>query len=126
MSNITKELTTIYKYDYADQENFNTGDDTFVFHGSYAFNGAIYILVPKNKEVDIASQPASVTLSKVTDLDEIAALACNLGFGVYPSQGSDEKIAILKTFGYDLINEYTDIDGIKEASQTWINDNLVI
>mgnify|MGYP003146703393 FL=1 len=125
MSDITNELHTIYKYDWTGMEDFDPGDDDFVFHGGYAMNGSIYILVPKNKESDVADQPAKASLSKVTDLDEIAAIACNMGFGQYPAHPVDEKIAILKTFGYDLIDEYTDVNGIRAASSAWIADNLV-
>lgn len=66
-------------------------------------------------------QPSGVTPTAVTDLGEVAMLATNIGIEHYPLALSDEKIAAFKTWGYDLINKYTDKQGIQEAAETWLN-----
>ena len=57
----------------------------------------------------------------VTKMDEVAMLATHIGIEHYPLQLTDEKIAAFKTWGYDLIKEYTDKQGIQEAAEKWLN-----
>tara|TARA_B100000287_G_scaffold399358_1_gene417556 strand:- start:32938 stop:33321 length:384 start_codon:yes stop_codon:yes gene_type:complete len=115
------QAITIYKFPLTGESDFNTGDDDFEFVGAYRFMGNGYIFVPKTKVSKIATQPDEAKLSKVTNMKEIAAFYINSGISVFPQGHDENKLASFKTWGYDLIDEYTDVKGIEEASAEWMN-----
>jgi len=118
---IPDQAITIYKFPITGEADFDTGDDDFEFVGVFRFMGSGYIFVPKTKVSKMASQPDEAKLSKVTNMKEIAAFYINSGIGIHPDGHDENKLASFKTWGYDLIDEYTDVAGIKEASAEWMN-----
>lgn len=110
--------TVIYSFDHkSGAETFDPGDDDFVFQGVHQLLTATkdlgIIMVPKDKVSDIATQPASAKLTEVKDLQLVAFMACYMGWDAQPDNYTDEKGEVLKDYGYDLIKEYKDYDGIQ-------------
>ena len=110
--------TVIYSFDHkSGAETFDPGDDDFVFQGVHQLLTATkdlgIIMVPKDKVSDIATQPASAKLTEVKDLQLVAFMACYMGWDVQPSDYTPDKIEVLKDYGYDLIKEYKDEEGIQ-------------
>ena len=69
--------------------------------------------MPKHKD--------DIKPTAVTKLDEVAMLITSIGIEHYPLVLTDEKIEAFKTWGYDLIKEYTDKQGIQEVAEKWLS-----
>ena len=109
--------TVIYSFDHTSGgETFDGSGDDFIFQGVYPLvtptKNLGIIFVPKDKVSDIGEQPASARLTEVKDLQLVAYMACYMGWDVQPDNYTDEKGALLKDYGYDLVKEYKDYDGI--------------
>jgi len=117
--------TVIYSFDHSTgRETFEPSGDDFVFDGVYNIvtesKNLGVIFVPKDKVTDISPQPDTAELTEVTDLGLVALIACRLGWNTNHSQLSDEKIALLKDYGYDLKKKYKDNEGIEAAAQDFL------
>jgi len=117
--------TVIYSFDHSTgRETFEPSGDDFVFDGVYRVvtnsKDLGIIFVAKDKVSDIGEQPESAELSEVTDLNLVALIACRLGWSNITSALSDDKVAILKDYGYDLIKKFKDSEGIEAAALDYV------
>jgi hypothetical protein len=117
--------TVIYSFDHSTgRETFEPSGDDFVFDGVYRVvtnsKDLGIIFVPKDKVTDITPQPDTAELKEVTDLGLVAVIACRVGWKTNFSQLSDEKIAVLKDYGYDLIKKFKNNEGIEAAAQEYL------
>ncbi len=117
-NNKDKKLT-LYKMSFEDNHKWQVDFD-WEWSGGYVMKNNTYFFVNANGKKKFPDQEEEIVVEEVKDLKEVAALANNIAMGPQTPWITDEKVAQYKTWGYDLIKEFTDNEGIKEAADEWL------
>ena len=117
-NNLDKKLT-LYKMSFEDNQKWQV-DFEWEWSGGFAMKNNTYFFVNANGKKKFPDQDEEITVEEVKDLKEVASLAANIAIGPQTPWLTDEKVAQYKTWGYDLIKEFTDNEGIQEAADEWI------
>lgn len=117
-NNLDKKLT-LYKMSFEDNQKWQVDFD-WEWSGGFAMKNNTYFFVNANGKKKFPDQDEEITVEEVKDLKEVASLAANIAIGPQTPWLTDEKVAQYKTWGYDLIKEFTDNEGIQEAADEWI------
>ena len=117
-NNKDKKLT-LYKMSFEDNHKRQVDFD-WEWSGGYVMKNNTYFFVNANGKKKFPDQEEEIVVEEVKDLKEVAALANNIAMGPQTPWITDEKVAQYKTWGYDLIKEFTDNEGIKEAADEWL------
>ena len=117
-NNLDKKLT-LYKMSFEDNHKWQVDFD-WEWSGGYVMKNNTYFFVNANGKKKFPDQEEEIVVEEVKDLKEVAALANNIAMGPQTPWITDEKVAQYKTWGYDLIKEFTDNEGIKEAADEWL------
>tara|TARA_B100000424_G_scaffold271708_1_gene276023 strand:+ start:8483 stop:8854 length:372 start_codon:yes stop_codon:yes gene_type:complete len=117
-NNLDKKLT-LYKMSFEDNKKWQVDFD-WEWSGGYVMKNNTYFFVNANGKKKFPDQDEEITVEEVKDLKEVASLAANIAMGPQTPWLTDEKVAQYKTWGYDLIKEFTDNEGIQEAADEWI------
>ena len=117
-NNLDKKLT-LYKMSFKDNQKWQVDFD-WEWSGGYVMKNNTYFFVNANGKKKFPDQEEEIVVEEVKDLKEVAALANNIAMGPQTPWITDEKVAQYKTWGYDLIKEFTDNEGIQEAADEWI------
>ena len=117
-NNLDKKLT-LYKMSFEDNKKWQVDFD-WEWSGGFVMLSNTYFFVNANGKKKFPDQDEEIVVSEVKDLKEIAALAANIAMGPQTPWLTDEKVAQYKTWGYDLIKEFTDNEGIQKAADEWI------
>ena len=116
--NLDKKLT-LYKMSFEDNKKWQVDFD-WEWSGGFSMKNNTYFFVNANGKKKFPDQDDEITVEEVKDLKEVASLAANIAMGPQTPWLTDEKVAQYKTWGYDLIKEFTDNEGIQEAADEWI------
>ena len=116
--NLDKKLT-LYKMSFEDNKKWQVDFD-WEWSGGFAMKNNTYFFVNANGKKKFPDQDEEITVEEVKDLKEVASLAANIAMGPQTPWLTDEKVAQYKTWGYDLIKEFTDNEGIQKAADEWI------
>lgn len=116
--NLDKKLT-LYKMSFEDNKKWQVDFD-WEWSGGFSMKNNTYFFVNANGKKKFPDQDEEITIEEVKDLKEVASLAANIAMGPQTPWLTDEKVAQYKTWGYDLIKEFTDNEGIQEAADEWI------
>ena len=116
--NLDKKLT-LYKMSFEDNKKWQVDFD-WEWSGGFSMKNNTYFFVNANGKKKFPDQDEEITVEEVKDLKEVASLAANIAMGPQTPWLTDEKVAQYKTWGYDLIKEFTDNEGIQEAADEWI------
>lgn len=116
--NLDKKLT-LYKMSFEDNKKWQVDFD-WEWSGGFTMKNNTYFFVNANGKKKFPDQDDEITVEEVKDLKEVASLAANIAMGPQTPWLTDEKVAQYKTWGYDLIKEFTDNEGIQEAADEWI------
>ena len=116
--NLDKKLT-LYKMSFEDNKKWQVDFD-WEWSGGFTMKNNTYFFVNANGKKKFPDQAEEIEVSEVKDLKEVASLAANVAMGPQTPWLTDEKVAQYKTWGYDLIKEFTDNEGIQEAADEWI------
>ena len=95
-------------------------DFDWEWSGGFSMKNNTYFFVNANGKKKFPDQDEEITVEEVKDLKEVASLAANIAMGPQTPWLTDEKVAQYKTWGYDLIKEFTDNEGIQKAADEWI------
>ena len=95
-------------------------DFDWEWSGGFVMKNNTYFFVNANGKKKFPDQDEEITVSEVKDLKEVATFAANIAIGPQTPWLTDEKVAQYKTWGYDLIKEFTNNDGIQKAADEWI------
>ena len=117
-NNLDKKLT-LYKMSFEDNKKWQVDFD-WEWSGGFSMKNNTYFFVNANGKKKFPDQDEEITVEEVKDLKEVASLAANIAMGPQTPWLTDEKVAQYKTWGYDLIKEFTDNEGIQEAADEWI------
>lgn len=117
-NNLDKKLT-LYKMSFEDNKKWQVDFD-WEWSGGFTMKNNTYFFVNANGKKKFPDQDDEITVEEVKDLKEVASLAANIAMGPQTPWLTDEKVAQYKTWGYDLIKEFTDNEGIQEAADEWI------
>lgn len=117
-NNLDKKLT-LYKMSFEDNKKWQVDFD-WEWSGGFTMKNNTYFFVNANGKKKFPDQDEEITIEEVKDLKEVASLAANIAMGPQTPWLTDEKVAQYKTWGYDLIKEFTDNEGIQEAADEWI------
>jgi hypothetical protein len=117
-NNLDKKLT-LYKMSFEDNQKWQVDFD-WEWSGGFAMKNNTYFFVNANGKKKFPDQEEEIVVTEVKDLKEVAALANNIAIGPQTPWITDEKVAQYKTWGYDLIKEFTDNEGIVEAANEWL------
>ncbi len=117
-NNLDKKLT-LYKMSFEDNKKWQVDFD-WEWSGGFSMKNNTYFFVNANGKKKFPDQDEEITIEEVKDLKEVASLAANIAMGPQTPWLTDEKVAQYKTWGYDLIKEFTDNEGIQEAADEWI------
>ena len=117
-NNLDKKLT-LYKMSFEDNKKWQVDFD-WEWSGGFSMKNNTYFFVNANGKKKFPDQDEEITIEEVKDLKEVASLAANIAIGPQTPWLTDEKVAQYKTWGYDLIKEFTDNEGIQEAADEWI------
>lgn len=117
-NNLDKKLT-LYKMSFEDNKKWQVDFD-WEWSGGFSMKNNTYFFVNANGKKKFPDQDEEITVEEVKDLKEVASLAANIAIGPQTPWLTDEKVAQYKTWGYDLIKEFTDNEGIQEAADEWI------
>ena len=117
--NNLKSKLTLYKMSFEDNKKWQVDFD-WEWSGGYVMKNNTYFFVNANGKKKFPDQEEEIVVEEVKDLKEVAALANNIAMGPQTPWITDEKVAQYKTWGYDLIKEFTDNEGIKEAADEWL------
>lgn len=117
-NNLDKKLT-LYKMSFEDNKKWQVDFD-WEWSGGFTMKNNTYFFVNANGKKKFPDQDEEITVEEVKDLKEVASLAANIAIGPQTPWLTDEKVAQYKTWGYDLIKEFTDNEGIQEAADEWI------
>ncbi len=117
-NNLDKKLT-LYKMSFEDNKKWQVDFD-WEWSGGFSMKNNTYFFVNANGKKKFPDQDDEITVEEVKDLKEVASLAANIAMGPQTPWLTDEKVAQYKTWGYDLIKEFTDNEGIQEAADEWI------
>ena len=116
--NLDKKLT-LYKMSFEDNKKWQVDFD-WEWSGGFSMKNNTYFFVNANGKKKFPDQAEEIEVSEVKDLKEVASLAANVAMGPQTPWLTDEKVAQYKTWGYDLIKEFTDNEGIQKAADEWI------
>jgi len=116
--NLDKKLT-LYKMSFEDNKKWQVDFD-WEWSGGFTMKNNTYFFVNANGKKKFPDQDDEITVEEVKDLKEVASLAANIAMGPQTPWLTDEKVAQYKTWGYDLIKEFTDNEGIQKAADEWI------
>ena len=116
--NLDKKLT-LYKMSFEDNKKWQVDFD-WEWSGGFSMKNNTYFFVNANGKKKFPDQDDEITVEEVKDLKEVASLAANIAMGPQTPWLTDEKVAQYKTWGYDLIKEFTDNEGIQKAAEEWI------
>ena len=116
--NLDKKLT-LYKMSFEDNKKWQVDFD-WEWSGGFSMKNNTYFFVNANGKKKFPDQDDEITVEEVKDLKEVASLAANIAMGPQTPWLTDEKVAQYKTWGYDLIKEFTDNEGIQKAADEWI------
>lgn len=116
--NLDKKLT-LYKMSFEDNKKWQVDFD-WEWSGGFTMKNNTYFFVNANGKKKFPDQAEEIEVSEVKDLKEVASLAANVAMGPQTPWLTDEKVAQYKTWGYDLIKEFTDNKGIQKAADEWI------
>lgn len=116
--NLDKKLT-LYKMSFEDNKKWQVDFD-WEWSGGFTMKNNTYFFVNANGKKKFPDQDEEITIEEVKDLKEVASLAANIAMGPQTPWLTDEKVAQYKTWGYDLIKEFTDNEGIQKAADEWI------
>ena len=116
--NLDKKLT-LYKMSFEDNKKWQVDFD-WEWSGGFTMKNNTYFFVNANGKKKFPDQAEEIEVSEVKDLKEVASLAANVAMGPQTPWLTDEKVAQYKTWGYDLIKEFTDNEGIQKAADEWI------
>ena len=117
-NNLDKKLT-LYKMSFEDNKKWQVDFD-WEWSGGFTMKNNTYFFVNANGKKKFPDQDEEITVSEVKDLKEVATLADNIAMGPQTPWLTDEKVAQYKTWGYDLIKEFTNNEGIQKAADEWI------
>jgi len=117
-NNLDKKLT-LYKMSFEDNKKWQVDFD-WEWSGGFTMKNNTYFFVNANGKKKFPDQDEEITVEEVKDLKEVASLAANIAMGPQTPWLTDEKVAQYKTWGYDLIKEFTDNEGIQKAADEWI------
>ena len=117
-NNLDKKLT-LYKMSFEDNKKWQVDFD-WEWSGGFSMKNNTYFFVNANGKKKFPDQDEEITIEEVKDLKEVASLAANIAMGPQTPWLTDEKVAQYKTWGYDLIKEFTDNKGIQKAADEWI------
>ena len=117
-NNLDKKLT-LYKMSFEDNKKWQVDFD-WEWSGGFTMKNNTYFFVNANGKKKFPDQDEEITVSEVKDLKEVATLAANIAMGPQTPWLTDEKVAQYKTWGYDLIKEFTNNEGIQKAADEWI------
>ena len=117
-NNLDKKLT-LYKMSFEDNKKWQVDFD-WEWSGGFTMKNNTYFFVNANGKKKFPDQDDEITVEEVKDLKEVASLAANIAIGPQTPWLTDEKVAQYKTWGYDLIKEFTDNEGIQKAADEWI------
>ena len=117
-NNLDKKLT-LYKMSFEDNKKWQVDFD-WEWSGGFTMKNNTYFFVNANGKKKFPDQDEEITVEEVKDLKEVASLAANIAIGPQTPWLTDEKVAQYKTWGYDLIKEFTDNEGIQKAADEWI------
>ena len=117
-NNLDKKLT-LYKMSFEDNKKWQVDFD-WEWSGGFTMKNNTYFFVNANGKKKFPDQDEDITVEEVKDLKEVASLAANIAMGPQTPWLTDEKVAQYKTWGYDLIKEFTDNEGIQKAADEWI------
>ena len=117
-NNLDKKLT-LYKMSFEDNKKWQVDFD-WEWSGGFTMKNNTYFFVNANGKKKFPDQDEEITIEEVKDLKEVASLAANIAMGPQTPWLTDEKVAQYKTWGYDLIKEFTDNEGIQKAADEWI------
>mgnify|MGYP003309862686 FL=1 len=117
--NNLKSKLTLYKMSFEDNCKWQVDFD-WEWSGGFTMKNNTYFFVNANGKKKFPDQDEDIIVSEVKDLKEVAALAANIAMGPQTPWLTDEKVAQYKTWGYDLIKEFTDNEGIQKAADEWI------
>lgn len=117
-NNLDKKLT-LYKMSFEDNKKWQVDFD-WEWSGGFSMKNNTYFFVNANGKKKFPDQDEEITVEEVKDLKEVASLAANIAMGPQTPWLTDEKVAQYKTWGYDLIKEFTDNEGIQKAADEWI------
>ncbi len=117
-NNLDKKLT-LYKMSFEDNKKWQVDFD-WEWSGGFSMKNNTYFFVNANGKKKFPDQDDEITVEEVKDLKEVASLAANIAMGPQTPWLTDEKVAQYKTWGYDLIKEFTDNEGIQKAADEWI------
>jgi len=117
-NNLDKKLT-LYKMSFEDNKKWQVDFD-WEWSGGFTMKNNTYFFVNANGKKKFPDQDDEITVEEVKDLKEVASLAANIAMGPQTPWLTDEKVAQYKTWGYDLIKEFTDNEGIQKAADEWI------
>ena len=113
-NNLDKKLT-LYKMSFEDNKKWQVDFD-WEWSGGFSMKNNTYFFVNANGKKKFPDQDEEITVEEVKDLKEVASLAANIAMGPQTPWLTDEKVAQYKTWGYDLIKEFTDNEGIQKAA----------
>ena len=117
--NNLKSKLTLYKMSFEDNCKWQVDFD-WEWSGGFTMKNNTYFFVNANGKKKFPDQDEDIIVSEVKDLKEVAALAANIAMGPQTPWLTDEKVVQYKTWGYDLIKEFTDNEGIQKAADEWI------
>ena len=117
-NNLDKKLT-LYKMSFEDNKKWQVDFD-WEWSGGFSMKNNTHFFVNANGKKKFPDQDDEITVEEVKDLKEVASLAANIAMGPQTPWLTDEKVAQYKTWGYDLIKEFTDNEGIQKAADEWI------
>tara|TARA_Y100001970_G_scaffold294344_1_gene451091 strand:+ start:5400 stop:5771 length:372 start_codon:yes stop_codon:yes gene_type:complete len=117
-NNKDKKLT-LYKMSFEDNHKWQVDFD-WEWSGGIPLKNNSYFFVNANGKKKFPDQEEEIVVTEVKDLKEVAALASYVAFGPLSTFLDDEKVAQYKTWGYDLIKEFNDNEGIQEAADEWL------
>tara|TARA_B100001248_G_scaffold262378_1_gene257887 strand:+ start:17021 stop:17392 length:372 start_codon:yes stop_codon:yes gene_type:complete len=117
-NNLDKKLT-LYKMSFEDNKKWQVDFD-WEWSGGFTMKNNTYFFVNANGKKKFPDQDEEITVEEVKDLKEVASLAANIAMGPQTPWLTDEKVAQYKTWGYDLIKEFTNNEGIQKVADEWI------
>ncbi|MBK99797.1 MAG: hypothetical protein CMI34_00080 [Opitutales bacterium] len=117
--NNLKSKLTLYKMSFEDNKKWQVDFD-WEWSGGFVMKNNTYFFVNANGKKKFPDQDEEITVSEVKDLKEVATFAANIAIGPQTPWLTDEKVAQYKTWGYDLIKEFTNNEGIQKAADEWI------
>ena len=117
-NNKDKKLT-LYKMSFEDNYKWQVDFD-WEWSGGLPMKNNSYFFVNANGKKKFPDQEEEIVVTEVKDLKEVAALACYVAFGPLSTFLDDEKVEQYKAWGYDLIKEFNDNEGIQKAADEWL------